>query len=333
MRIERANVQVETWPLLNPFRISRGAKTEATVVTITLTANGHEGRGECCPYPRYGETVEQTTATLRQFDWRPFDELTLPEMRQMLITQLPASGARNALDCALWDLDAKLSGTPVWQLAGLPKPKPLTTCYTLSLDSPVAMAEHAVRKSDCKLLKLKLGDPDLDADRMQTVRDARPDARLVCDANEGWPLSNLTHLVDAAVACNIELIEQPLAADEDVALSTIAPGVPLCADESAAPGIAIADLRQRYQAVNIKLDKTGGLTAALSTITEARRLGLRIMIGSMVSTSLSMAPAALLGSLADWVDLDSPLLLARDRPAAMRIEEGLLSVPSPELWG
>jgi L-alanine-DL-glutamate epimerase-like enolase superfamily enzyme len=254
-------------------------------------------------------------------------------MRHMLITQLPAGAARNALDCALWDLAAKISDTPVWQLAGRVEPQPLTTCYTLSLASPAAMAEHAVRKSDCKLLKLKLGDPDLDADRMHAVRDARPDARLVCDANEGWPPDQLPRLFAAATACNLELIEQPLAANEDAVLSTYTSDVPLCADESAAPGIAIADLGRRYQAVNIKLDKTGGLTAALDTVAEARRLGLRIMIGSMVSTSLSMAPASILGDLADWVDLDSPLLLARDRAAPMRIEDGLLSVPSPELWG
>ncbi len=331
--IEKCDIDAETWPLANPFRISRGAKSVANVVTVTLNLSGYSGRGECCPYPRYGESVAQTVATLRDFDWRPFAALDLMEMRRALQHQLPPGSARNALDCALWDLAAKTTGRPVWHLAGVPGPTSITTCYTLSLDTPGAMAANALRHADCALLKLKLGDSPVDADRMRSVRNARPDARLVCDANEGWSADELGHLIAVAAECRLELIEQPLAENDDGGLTTLAPRIPLCADESAAPGASVSDLLPRYQAINIKLDKVGGLTAALAAAAEARHLGLKIMVGSMVSTSLSMAPAALLGSFADWLDLDSPLLLARDRPHAMQITKGRLSAPSPFLWG
>ena len=331
--IETADACAETWPLIAPFRISRGTKTEATVVTVTLSADGHQGRGECCPYARYGESVADTLAALRAFDWQPFAGLDLAATRHALGQCLPPGSVRNALDCALWDLCAKTTRTPVWELAGLPRPAAAVTCYTLSLDTPDAMATQALQHADCSLLKLKLGDGRNDAARMQAVRDARPDASLVCDANEGWSTDDLAHLIGVATECRFELIEQPLAENDDVALATLTPGVPICADEAAAPGTAIANLAPRYQAVNIKLDKVGGLTAAIEAIAEARRLGLKIMVGSMVSTSLSMAPAALLGGLADWIDLDSPLLLARDRSHGMRITHGRLAPPSSDLWG
>jgi L-alanine-DL-glutamate epimerase-like enolase superfamily enzyme len=334
MRIDRIDVRPETWPLNVPFRISRGAKAEAAVVTVELQSGSHVGRGECCPYPRYGESIEQTLATLNQLDLNAFDVRNLADLRNAMIDHLPPGSARNAVDCALWDLEAKATGHPVWQLAGLPSPQAQLTCFTLSLDRPDAMAEDALRHADCPLLKLKLGESaDTDVERIQAVRTARPDARLVCDVNEGWQPNQLSALVLSAAACGMELIEQPLPGGSDEGLAALSPAVPVCADESAFPGSLPSSLAGRYQAVNIKLDKTGGLTAALTAISDARRAGLKIMIGSMVTTSLSMAPAALLAGLADWVDLDSPLLLAKDRTHAMHITGGYLSAPSPALWG
>lgn len=332
MRITSSTARIENFPLISPFRISRGTKTDATVVCVEITSGTSTGRGECCPYPRYGETPEKILETLRSIDLST-KHASPGALRSDLLARLPPGSARNALDCALWDLEAKQTGKPVWQLAGLPAPKPLTTCFTLSLDTPDAMANAALEHATCPLLKLKLGDPASDAARMAAVRKARPDARLVCDANEGWQPDNLQAMATAALAEGIELIEQPLPAASDAALIDVITSVPFCADESASPGRPPRDLQNRYQAINIKLDKTGGLTSAIEMIHEARRLGFKIMLGSMVSTSLSMAPAALLGGLADWVDLDSPLLLARDRPFAMTIENGLLSQPTPDLWG
>ncbi|MBU2531417.1 MAG: dipeptide epimerase, partial [Alphaproteobacteria bacterium] len=278
-------------------------------------------------------TADAIARTLGTFDFSAIEALEPAAARQALLTRLSPGSARNALDCALWDLEAKSRGIPVWRLAALPPPQPLATCYTLSLDAPAAMARQAGARRDCPLLKLKLGDADGDPGRMRAIRKARPDARLVCDANEGWSATDLAVLATEAASAGIELIEQPLRADADQFLAQFDSPVPLCADESAAPGADIRALPPRYQAVNIKLDKTGGLTAALQAAAEAKRLGLRIMIGSMVSTSLAMAPAALLGSLADWIDLDSPLLLARDRRFAMTFADGYLAPPSPELWG
>jgi len=333
--IEGISVEIESWPLRVPFRISRGAKSEATVVSVALRSGRTVGRGECCPYARYGETVPKIAATLRALDLNSLGCSSVTELRTNVQTLLPPGSARNALDCALWDLEAKLSNTPVWQLADLPQPASVMTCFTLSLDTPVAMANDAKRHAECPLLKLKLGDAVLDPERMRMVRAARPDSRLVADANEGWSIHDLNTLRDAAIAHGIELIEQPLPAADDTALASIEPitGTILCADESAAPGQDVRELVGRYQAVNVKLDKAGGLTSAIRMITEARRLGLKIMIGSMVSTSLSMAPAALLGPLANWVDLDSPLLLDKDRAVPMKIVDGWLKPPSRDLWG
>jgi L-alanine-DL-glutamate epimerase-like enolase superfamily enzyme len=333
MLIEKSIARIEHWPLAAPFKISRGAKTQASIITVELTASGITGRGECCPYPRYGETVAAIKAELDNFDPTKISASDFAGARHALQHVLAPGSARNALDCALWDLEAKTTGTPVWRLVGLPTPAPAATCFTISLDTPEAMATEARRHPDCPLLKLKLGDPPRDGDRIRAVRDARPDTRLVCDANEGWQADDLRCLLEIARSCGIELIEQPLPAGDDRKLAGLCPEVPLCADESAAPGTSISPLAGRYQAVNIKLDKTGGLTAAIAAIDEARRLGLKIMVGSMVSTSLSMAPAALLAPLADWVDLDSPLLLAADRPHGMLINDGMLSTPSRELWG
>lgn len=320
----RLEVRIERWPLAGRFVISRGAKTEAVVVVAELSLDGMLGRGECVPYPRYGQTPEETAsliaATGPSFDRRRLQQVMAP------------SAARNALDCALWDLAAKAEGTTVAALAGLPPPQPTTTCYTLSLDTPEAMAARAREHSGLPLLKLKLGG-EADEQRMRLVRQARPDARLVADANEGWAERDLERLLAVAAECGFETIEQPLPADRDHALARIDRPLPVCADESAHALDGLELLCDRYDAVNVKLDKTGGLTEAMAMTTRARQLGLRVMIGSMVATSLSMAPAMLLAGQAEWVDLDSPLLLARDRVPGMQILDGMIQPASHELWG
>ena len=315
---------IESWPLAREFVISRGAKREAHVVVATVSDGRWTGRGECVPYVRYGQTPEATLATLQ----------TIGEIvdRDRLNRDFPPDAARNALDCALWDLEAKRAGKRAAEIAGLDDVRPVLTCYTLSLDTPEAMAAAARAVPHLPLLKLKLGQRG-DAERMRAVRQARPDARLVADANEGWDVGDLTQLLDVAAETGFELIEQPLPADRDSALAQIERRVPVCADESAHTSAGLIPLRDRYDAVNIKLDKTGGLTEALHMAREARRLGFRIMAGCMVATSLAMAPALLVAQLADWADLDGPLLLARDREFGLAIHDGIIAPPDPRLWG
>ena len=324
--MEKLNIEaaIESWPLTGAFVISRGGKWEARVVVARVSDGRVTGRGECVPYPRYGQTPE---ATLREIQAAP-THLD----RELLQREWPPDAARNALDCALWDLEAKRTGKRAAELAGFGAMRPVLTCYTLSLDTPEAMAAAARAVPHLPLLKLKLGQPG-DAERMRAVRKARPDARLVADANEGWQLSDLAALLDVAGQMRVELIEQPLPADNDAALARIERPVPVCADVSAFVTDGLAALRDRYDAVNIKLDKTGGLTEALRMAREARRLGFRIMAGCMVATSLAMAPAMLVAQLADWVDLDGPLLLARDREWGLEIRDGVISPPDPRLWG
>lgn len=319
----RLEVRIERWPIAGAFVISRGSKSEAVVVVAEITRGGHTGRGECVPYPRYGQTPEETAALI--------ERIGADVEREQLHYLLPPSAARNALDCALWDLAAKQTGKQVRELLGLPPLRPVATCYTLSLDTPDAMADVAARRSDLPLLKLKLGGPE-DADRMRRVRSARPNARLVADANEGWADADVEHLLEVAAECGLETVEQPLPADRDHILAQIRRPIPVCADESAHATAGLEQLSGRYDAVNVKLDKTGGLTEALAMTSHARELGLDVMVGSMVSTSLSMAPAMIIAQQARWVDLDSPLLLARDRPAAMTVDRGMLSVPTGALW-
>lgn len=314
----------EGWPLAKPFVIARGAKTEAHVIVAHVAAGDHSGRGEAVPYARYGETVEGAIKALRGLSG-PLTRARLPDL-------LPAGAARNALDCALWDLEAKQSGKRAFTLAGLAAPEAAMTCYTLSLGDPEQMAADAKAVAQLKLLKLKLGGEGDDA-RMAAVRAARPDARLVADANEAWRPEQLGAFLAAAAAAGVELVEQPLPADADDALRHIARIVPVCADESAHTSADLAALADRYDAVNIKLDKTGGLTEALAMAKAAKASGFKIMIGSMVATSLAAAPAMLLAGFADWVDLDGPLLLARDREPPLAIDDGWISPPSPELWG
>ncbi len=316
---------IESWPLAGDFVISRGAKREARVVVVRISDGRVCGRGECLPYPRYDQTPEATLAAILAVDPERLD-------RDRLQRDWPADAARNALDCALWDLEAKRAGRPAAELAGLGGLRPVLTCYTLSLDEPAAMAAAARDVPHLPLLKLKLGRPG-DAERMHAVRQARPDARLVADANEGWQADSLAGLLDVAAEAGFELIEQPLPAGRDAALAGIERRVPVCADESAHTTDGLAQLRDRYDAVNIKLDKTGGLTEALRMAREARRLGFRTMAGCMVATSLAMAPAVLVAQLADWADLDGPLLLSRDREWGLQIRDGVIAPPDPRLWG
>ena len=318
------DVFCESWPLREAFTISRGSKTSADVLCVTLSDGGFQGRGEAVPYGRYDETIE---SALQQIGgMRGFAN------RAELQTLLPAGAARNAIDCALWDLEAKRSGIPASKLAGLQAIEPVLTAYTLSLGTPDVMAAKAASVPDLPLLKLKLGGPG-DAARMAAVREARPDARLIVDANEAWSEAYLEALMFAAVDAGIELIEQPLPAGADEALRHIQHVVPVCADESVHTRADLPRLQGLYDAINIKLDKSGGLTEALALKREAVAHGFRIMIGSMVATSLAVAPALLLAQGAAWTDLDGPLLLARDRTPAIVIQSGIMSPPEPELWG
>ena len=314
----------ESWPLASPFVIARWAKLEANVIVAIVSDGRMTGRGEAVPYARYGETVEASLAALRALPG-PIDRSRLPDL-------LAPGAARNALDCALWDLEAKQAGKRAWALAGLSAPRPALTCYTLSLAAPEAMAAAARAVPNLKLLKLKLGGAG-DPERMAAIRAARPDARLVADANEAWTAEMLAPFLDAAARSGLELIEQPLPEGADEMLAHVPHPVPICADESAHTSADLDRLASRYDAVNIKLDKTGGLSEALAMARSAKARGLKIMVGSMVATSLAAAPALLLANDADWVDLDGPLLLARDREPGLAIEDGVISPPAPELWG
>ncbi len=322
------SVTTERWPLARAFTISRGAKTEAVVVVATLSGGGHMGRGECVPYARYGETVDSVSDAIGRIE----RELLGDPSRENLAQLLPPGAARNALDCALWDLGAKRAGHSVADLCGLGALQPRETAFTVSLDTPERMAADAEAAVGLPLLKLKLGG-DGDPERMDAVRVAVPRTRLIADANEAWRPDQLEPFMRAAAEARIELIEQPLPAGADDALARIKRIVPVCADESAHDAGSLAALVDRYDAVNLKLDKTGGLTGALAAQLEARRLGLKIMVGCMVATSLAMAPAMLIAQDAEWVDLDGPLLLANDREPGLAYEAGRVAPPSRALWG
>jgi L-alanine-DL-glutamate epimerase-like enolase superfamily enzyme len=322
------SARTESWPIAGAFSISRGAKNEAQVVVAELSDGRHSGRGECVPYARYEETAAGVMAALGAIANR----LALGLDRKALQQAMPAGAARNALDCAFWDLEAKRAAKPVHALVGLPAPQPLTTAYTISLGTPQTMAEAARTVSARKLLKIKLGGAG-DPERIAAVRAAAPQSELIVDANEGWTAGNLAENLAACAAAGVTLVEQPLPADADAALSSIQRPIPVCADESVHDRASLASLIGRYDAVNIKLDKTGGLTEALAMAAEAERLGFRIMVGCMVATSLAMAPGILLAQRAQVVDLDGALLLAKDRPDGLRYEGSLVYPPTPALWG
>jgi L-Ala-D/L-Glu epimerase len=316
----------ETWPIAGKFVISRGAKTEARVVTVSLSKDGMTGNGEGVPYPRYNETAAASLNALENL--KPLIEggMTRQELASLAI---PMS-ARNALDCAMWDLEAKSGNTSVSRLAGLPEPRSVVTAFTISLGDPGEMAAAASKAAHLPLLKLKLGGSG-DAARIRKVRAAVPRARLVIDANEAWQPNEITDLLKICAGEGVELVEQPLPAGQDELLKDIEHPVPICADESAHGSEGLASLVGKYDAVNIKLDKTGGLTPAIAMARAAQEMNLRIMIGCMVSTSLSMAPALLLAHLADWVDLDGPLILVRDRDKGLIYENGVI-MPG-RVWG
>jgi L-alanine-DL-glutamate epimerase-like enolase superfamily enzyme len=319
---------VERFPIRGRFTISRGAKHEAVVVVATISDGSHQGRGECVPYARYGESVEGVAKAI---------EACAPAIaagldRTGLQALLPPGAARNALDCALWDLEAKITGRSAAELAGVAPLHAVETAFTISLASPEEMAARARDAARYPLLKLKLGG-DGDEARLAAIRDAVPKARLIADANEAWRASDLERLLAAAKAAGVELIEQPFPAGDDAALQHIARIVPVCADESVHDRTSLNDLPARYDAVNIKLDKTGGLTEALATAAEARKLKLKIMVGCMVATSLAMAPALLLAQDADWIDLDGPLLLDRDRVPGLAYTSGTVMPAPAALWG
>jgi L-Ala-D/L-Glu epimerase len=319
---------VETWPIAGVFAIARGAKREAAVVVAEVSDGAVAGRGECVPYARYGETIASVRDAILAMQGMISDRARLQE-------QMPAGAARCALDCALWDYEAKQSGISAATRAGLPVPlRQLLTCYTISLGEPAAMAAAAAAATgrSLSLLKLKLGGAG-DAERLRQVRAACPGARLIVDANESWTPALLTELMAAAAEAGVEVIEQPLPAGADAALADVEHLVPVCADESVHSRADLDRLAGRYEAINIKLDKAGGLTEALGLAAEARNRGLKIMTGCMVATSLAMAPAMLVAQQADWVDLDGPLLLARDRAPGLRYEGALVYPPEPGLWG
>lgn len=325
----RLAVRRETFPIRGSFRISRGARTEAAVVVAEIDDGRVSGHGECVPYARYGETVDGVVAAIEGLA----PAIAGGADRQALMRLTPPGAARNAVDCALWDYEAKVTGRPAWRSAGLAAPPvPVTTLYTIGIDTPEAMGAAARAAADRPLLKIKLGGDGILA-RVRAVRAGAPTARLVVDFNEGADFDELRAAGAELAALGVELIEQPLPAGQDQSLAGLDLPVPLGADESVHSPEDLGKLRGLYQAVNIKLDKTGGLTEALTMKAEAKRAGFAIMIGCMVGTSLAMAPALLLAQGAQFVDLDGPLLLARDRAPGLRYEGALVHPPEPALWG
>jgi len=322
------DVRIERFPIAGTFTISRGAKTEAVTVVAELRLGDHTGRAECVPYPRYGETPEaalQALQAMREAVSRGLD-------RQALQAVMPAGAARNALDCAFIDLEAKRAGMRAWDLLGRPQPAACTTAYTISLGSPEKMAAATAKAAHRSLLKIKLGGEG-DGERIAAVRTAAPNAELIVDANEAWLPANLEQNLAACAEAGVTLVEQPLPSDWDDMLGRIRRPVKVCADESVHDRKSLDGLRARYDAVNIKLDKTGGLTEALAMADAAKAAGFEIMVGSMVATSLAMAPAMLLAPQARVVDLDGPLLLARDREHGLRYDGSLVHPPDASLWG
>ncbi|MEE4118604.1 MAG: N-acetyl-D-Glu racemase DgcA [Paracoccaceae bacterium] len=322
MEIEVAR---DVFRLAQAFTISRGSRTEAQVLTVTLREGGVTGRGECVPYARYGETLDSVAG---QIAGLPAGGLT----REALQETLPSGAARNAVDCALWDLEAKRTGRPAWQLAELAEPGPLETAYTLSLDTPGRMRAAAEANAHRPLLKIKLGTPD-DMPRLEAVRAGAPAARIVVDANEGWSREVYADLAPHLARLGVAMVEQPVPAGEDEALRGLSRPVPLCADESVHDRATLGRLEGLYDMVNVKLDKTGGLTEALALRAEAERRGFSIMVGCMIGSSLAMAPAVLLAQGAAVVDLDGPLLLAEDRAVPLVYDDAGVHPPAPELWG
>lgn len=318
----------ESWPIRGSFRISRGAKTSADVVVVKITENGVTGMGECVPYPRYGESQSTVLGEISTIK----DAIIHGAGRLDLLSVMPAGAARNAVDSALWDLEAKLTGKTIAEIAGIQPPGLLITAYTLSLDSPEKMGIAAAEQAHRPLMKLKLAG-ELDVERVAAVRSAAPKSRLIVDANEAWTMDMMEDYFPRMADLGVELIEQPLPSDADGSLGDVVRPVPVCADESCHDTSTLDQVAPLYDYINIKLDKTGGLTEALMLAEAARGLGLGIMVGCMLGTSLGMAPAMLLGGFARFIDLDGPLLLEKDRPNGIQFDESVMHPPKPELWG
>ena len=316
--------KVEIFPLAHVFRISRGARTQAEVVTVTIKKNGVSGRGECVPYARYNETLE---SVIKQVESLPadIDKDTLQET-------LPPGAARNAVDCALWDFECKKRDQRIWEIAGIQVPEQKITAYTLSLDEPKNMFKQAEKNSDRPLLKIKLGTSN-DMPRLEAVRKGAPNSEIIVDANEGWDAEIYSQLAPKLVRLGVKLVEQPLPADKDYDLIGLPRPLPICADESCHDRKSLEKLIGKYDFVNIKLDKTGGLTEALQLKNEALQAGFKIMVGCMVGSSLAMAPATLIAQNATFVDLDGPLLLAQDRQNGLLYNKSWVNPPRKDFWG
>jgi L-alanine-DL-glutamate epimerase-like enolase superfamily enzyme len=323
----RIEAKEEVWPLKEVFRISRGSRTKARVVVVTVNDGKNTGRGEGVPIARYNQTIDSVIAQIESI--KSVRDLDRDKLQHLL----PPAAARNALDCALWDLDAKRCGKRAWKLANVPIVPAVETSFTISLDAPDKMAAAAKAAANSPLLKLKLGGDDLDLARIEAVHEAAPTSRLLIDANESWLPKHYHKIVPALKELGVELIEQPFPANADEVLETLDHPVPVCADESCHTTADLSRLRNRYEVVNVKLDKTGGLTEALLLTERARESGFKLLIGCMACTSLGIAPARLLASAADWIDLDGALLLARDRDHGLGYENGGIGLPSRQLWG
>ena len=317
-------VSQDTFKLAQVFTISRGSRTEARVLTVRITRGGVTGWGECVPYARYGETLESVAAQIEALP-EGIDRVSLQEA-------MPSGAARNAVDCALWDLEAKQAGKRAWELAGIARPGPEITAYTLSLDTPEAMEAQARKHSYRPLLKIKLGTPD-DMPRLEAVRRGAPDTAIIIDANEGWTAEVYSELAPHLVTLGVKLVEQPLPADDDGLLAEIARPLPVCADEAAHDCATLPKLKGKYDVVNIKLDKTGGLTEAFKLRQAAEAEGYGIFVGCMVGSSLAMAPATLVAQGAAFTDLDGPLLLAEDRDQPLKFDAEGVHPPDATLWG
>jgi len=318
------SVTAEAFRLAEAFVISRGSRTEAKVITVKATDGTVTGWGECVPYARYGESLDSVTAQI--------ESLPAGITRAELQDALEPGAARNAVDCALWDLEAKQAGKHVWQLLDMPAPKPCLTAYTLSLGTPESMQAAAAKNAFRPLLKVKLGTPD-DMERLEAVRRGAPKSRIIVDANEGWSAEVYKDLAPHLVRMGVDLVEQPMPAGQDDMLAQMERPLPVCADESCHDGASLADLKGKYDMINIKLDKTGGLTEALALRLQAQAEGFGIMVGCMVGTSLAMAPAVILAQGARVTDLDGPLLLAEDRKNALQYDADGVHPPHHALWG
>ncbi|MFL2813542.1 MAG: N-acetyl-D-Glu racemase DgcA [Candidatus Puniceispirillales bacterium] len=320
----RINLTNHTFPLKKVFTISRGSRTEAEVLTVSIERDGFLGKGECVPYKRYNETIESVSNQITSISVKNRSELQ---------KALPPGAARNALDCAFWDLEAKSKNIPAYELANLNRPQPIQTAFTLSLDKPENMAHQAKQNSHRPILKIKLGGGDLDLKRIESIAKNAPNSDIIVDANEGWSIEEYKNLSSYFLELGVKMVEQPLPAEKDYELIGIERLLPVCADESCHDRKSLESCKGKYDIINIKLDKTGGLTEAILLKEEAKAMGFKIMVGCMVGSSLAMAPAVMLSQDVSWVDLDGPLLLSKDRDNSLKYDEKGIHPPLKNLWG